>query len=529
MHQKILNYSKAGYPAVAIRTVEESRAFGVLLDVAEEGDLNFFEWTATTGITQGRAVNDFKPEIKDVEEAKHPSGCAEAFLAGMKRCGDDAGLLIMADFHAWVKDLSPYDERRLKELCMAAEKHRLTVIFLGVEFQIPASFERYVSVVDFSLPDYDQLTAILGKIEADAPENGIELTKLENGHREDLVRAATGLTEPEARNAYGLAIIVGEGEGKTRTMSARTVYEEKAAAVKRSGLMEVIEPDPRGMEAIGGLDCLKDWFGSRSKCYSRKAREYGLPSLKGVFLCGVPGTGKSLAAKCAGALFNVPTLRLDIGALMGSLVGETEARTRQALALADAIAPCILWLDEVERALAGTSGGGAHDSGVGARLMGSLLTWSQEHKSDVFLLATSNEPWHLPAPFLRKGRWSELFYLGMPTDAERAEIAAVHLRAAGRDPEKFDLKKISKATDGFVGAEIEACVHDGMFAAFYEDREVKTKDLVGAARVSVPLSRTMAEQIERIQRFGEERCRPASTLPKCMGEKFRRETRRMGL
>jgi SpoVK/Ycf46/Vps4 family AAA+-type ATPase len=267
---------------------------------------------------------------------------------------------------------------------------------------------------------------------------------------------------------------------------------------------------------VGGLDGLKTWIGKRRRAYGAEAAAYGLPTPKGILLVGIPGTGKSLCAKAVGTALGVPTLRLDVGALFQSLVGESEARTRDALQLAEAMAPCVLFVDEIDKGLAGTaSGGGAGDSGVARRVLGSILTWMQDRPADrpVFVVATANQVDGLPPELLRKGRFDELFAVDLPTPAEREAIFRIHLGRRKRDPADYDLARLAEATPDYTGSEIEAIVVEALYHAFDLGREITTEDLLAAARAVVPLAVTAKDTIEAVRRWGATRARAASTRP----------------
>ena len=526
--KRLRNYLDAAYPAIMLRTVEEPRALQTLAKLANESECAMTVWNAREGFVhfpgtpQGKGLRfSDKPN-----EQLDPGSAALAVLNALKSNeSPDPGLLVFCDVHTWAQQLPPSAERVIKDLLHEASTAGLYIYFLGAEWRLPASFEHSVTVVDFSLPDRDALNALLEQTASSCEKRNIKLATPANGEREEILRAAAGLTSAEAENTFALAAVeAGEGKAKgaERRIDARTIYREKAGAVRRGGLLEIIEPDPRGLDAIGGLANLKEWIVQRKKCYTTKARAYGLPSPKGVLAVGVPGTGKSLAAKCIGTALNVPTIRLDLGAMFASLVGESERRMREALAMADAIAPCVLFVDELEKGLAGTSGSGNLDSGVGRRILGTLLTWQQEHRKDVFLFATANQVQYLPPELLRKGRFDEIFSLDLPSVDERKEIAAIHLRAVKRDPTKFDLAKIAKATPDFTGSEIEEVIKAALYLAFAEDREVDTGDICTAAKQTKTISETMAEQIKAIREWGEGRARPASPPTACKGEQLRR-------
>ena len=255
------------------------------------------------------------------------------------------------------------------------------------------------------------------------------------------------------------------------------------------------------------LDTLKEWLRLRERTFSAAARDFGLPPPKGVALIGLPGTGKSLTAKAIGALWGVPLLRLDVGAIYSSYMGESERRARHALQLAEAIAPCVVWIDEMEKGLAH----GGNDTGTSTRVMGTLLTWMAEKTSPCFVVATANDVSALPPELLRRGRFDEIFFLDLPSRQEREEILGVHIRRSGRDMAGFDLTAVADRTEGFVGAELAQVVHDALLSAFDAGRELTTPDLVAAAGRVVPLSVAQRERVGALRSWlAEGRAQPAS-------------------
>src|SRR5207302_672194 len=260
---------------------------------------------------------------------------------------------------------------------------------------------------------------------------------------------------------------------------------------------------------VGGLGVLKEWLRLRERGFTQEARDYGLPSPKGIALIGIPGTGKSLTAKMIGGLWGLPLLRLDVGSLFGSLVGESEERARRALQLAETVAPCIVWVDEMEKALAH----GGQDAGTSTRVFGSILTWMQEKKSPVFVVATANDISTLPPELLRKGRFDEIFFLDLPTTEERREIFAVHLRKRNRLPQDFEIARLAEESDGYVGAEIEQAIIDAMYVGFNSGREFTTEDISAALKRQVPLSVSQRETIDALRDWLQAGRAQSASLP----------------
>jgi SpoVK/Ycf46/Vps4 family AAA+-type ATPase len=296
----------------------------------------------------------------------------------------------------------------------------------------------------------------------------------------------------------------------TRKIEPAIVSSEKKRVVGREKVLTWYDPDPRGLDAIGGLDIAKAWAVQRKLAFTKEARAYGLQSPKGVLFVGIPGTGKSLFAKCIATAWSQPLLRLDLGALQSKYVGESQANIRKALALAETIAPCVLWLDEIEKALAGSSGPQG-DGGVSADALGAILSWMQDQKG-VFVIATSNDVSALPPELLRKGRFDELFFVDLPTRGERAEILRVALKQHGRDLPVNLLGSVVDATADFTGAEIAALVPDALFRAFADGaREITSEDILEAAKTCSPLAKTASEKIAKLRDWAKGRARRAST------------------
>jgi len=287
------------------------------------------------------------------------------------------------------------------------------------------------------------------------------------------------------------------------------ILAEKKSIIRKNGLLEYYEPEI-SLDDVGGLDNLKDWLVKRKQAFSDRAAAFGLPVPRGVLLLGVQGCGKSLCAKAISTMWNLPLLRLDLGRIFASRIGGSESNIRRAITLAEEVAPCILWIDEIDKAFGG-QGGDLSDGGASRRVMGTFLTWLGEKKSSVFVAATANNVSAMPPELLRKGRFDEIFFVDVPNERERQRILAIHLARVGRDPANFNLPSLALATDGFNGAEIEQAVISGLFNAFYDNgRELTDWDISLAAAETVPLSKTMREEVEALRRWCHSRARPAS-------------------
>jgi hypothetical protein len=413
---------------------------------------------------------------------------------------------VLRDFHAFNKD--PFIMRALRTLTRslqgAPRAEARAIVVLTPSGEVPPELAENAVVVDWPLPDRAEIAKLLDDIVSNLPE-ALKATAAPNGVRERAIDAAVGLSAKEAENCYARSLIV------AKSIDPVLVAGEKKRVIARERVLTWYDPNPRGLDAIGGLDAFKAWALERKLAFSKEARAYGLPAPKGVFLLGPPGTGKSLAAKCIATALGVPLLKIDFGGLKSKFVGESEANVRKALATAEAVAPCVVWVDEIEKALGGATGPQG-DGGVSADALGAFLTWMQEKQGSVFVVATSNDVRALPPELLRKGRFDELFFVDLPNPRERCEVVRAALVEHGRSPNDVDEWEVSGVTNGFTGAEIAALVPDALFAAFADGaRAVTTQDVVKAARAVTPLSKTAADKIEGLREWAKGRARMAST------------------
>lgn len=464
---------RSRHPVLVVPTAEEERLEALLRQVAasHQPQRQIWRWDFASGFAH------------DGRTAQAPD---QAIQAVLNAPADAPLIVLLRDLHRFWDN--PLVARLLRNAAAALRTTRKTLVVVGPALTLPKDLAEDLTLVPLPLPD----EAALGQALREAvPEADRALSPR---GEEALLRAARGLTLQAFRRALARAM-VGQGRIDERTIQA--VLEAKRRAVAASGVLEVIK-DGDGLDSVGGLDLLKAWLARRGGAFGEKARRYGLPAPKGVLLVGLQGTGKSLVAQAVSQAWRLPLLRLDVGRLMGSLVGESEARARQALELAEAIAPCVLWIDELDKAFAGASGAG--DSGVSARVLGFLLTWMQEKEAPAFVVATANRIDLLPPELLRKGRFDELFYLSLPTESERQAIFEVHLkRFRPLSWQAFDLGRLAAVSGGFSGAEIEQAIVEAMHEAFEAERELSTEDIISAVRQSVPLSRTAGEHLRALE------------------------------
>jgi AAA+ superfamily predicted ATPase len=402
-------------------------------------------------------------------------------LEQVERADGDA-LFVFPDFHeCWPNGQV---KRKLKVVAQRLRATRKGLILIVPDLVgFPKELRDEAVIIELPPPGAAELEAVLDRLTR-ASGARVELTPL---GREKLVQAALGLSAAQAQRAFARALVAGNGLDER---AIGLVTEEKRQLLRESAALEY-QPLTETDTGVGGLGALKAWLRLRERALTREAAEYGLPPPKGVALLGIPGTGKSLCARLIAGTWRLPLLRLDVGALYGGLVGQSEAQARRALRLAEAVAPCLLWVDELEKAVAA---GGA-DGGTSARVLATLLTWLQEKTAPVFVVATANDIGELPPELLRRGRFDEVFFLDLPTTEERREIAAVHLRKRRRLPADYDLDALAQASEGRVGAEIEQAVIEAMYAGFAAGREVTTEDVLAALARQVPLAVAQREAV----------------------------------
>lgn len=417
----------------------------------------------------------------------------------------EAAIFVFKDLHPFLAE--PAVVRKLRNLAYALPKSHKTLILLSPLLRLPPELEKDITVVEFSLPSIKDLDAMLSAILAQVKDNPQVRINLTPDVKERLLKAALGLTLQEAENAFAKAIVLNNRLGPEEV---QVILSEKKQIIRKNGLLEYYESEEQ-FEDIGGLDVLKKWLVTRSVAFSREAQEFGLPPPKGILLLGVQGCGKSLCAKAVSSLWSLPLLRLDVGRIFSSLVGSSEENMRKAIQVAESVAPAILWIDEIEKAFAGTQSSTFSDAGTTARVFGSFITWLQEKKSSVFVIATANNIEQLPAELLRKGRFDEIFFVDLPRQDEREEIFSIHLRKRKRDPKAFDLPALAAATVGFNGAEIEQVIISSLFDAFQAKKELTSDTILATVRQTVPLSVTMKETIDALRSWASTRARPASS------------------
>jgi hypothetical protein len=486
---------RARYPLLYLVSWEEHRVDAILTDLARLHGKALFHWSITRGL---RNVGGSRTATLP-EETRNPIDA----LAAIEKLNEPS-VVVLKDFHPYLEDKGVV--RALRELAHFLKSTFTTVVLLAPTLSIPVELEKEVSVIDVPLPGYNDLLQLLKEIVAVVRKGNKATIDLSREHADQIIKAALGLTLAEAENAFAKAIAA---DGKLGVEDIKRVQDEKRQVIRKSGLLEYYPPD-ESLGNVGGLQNLKGWLGQRTAAFGERARQFGLPEPRGLLLLGVQGCGKSLTAKAISAHWNLPLLRLDMGRIFSGLIGSSEENLRKAIRVAESVAPVVLWVDEIEKGLSGVASSSTGDSGVSARVFGTLLTWLQEKTAPVFVVATANRIDGLPPEVLRKGRFDEIFFIDLPEHAERREIFRIHLQRRRRDPANYELEVLAAHTDGFSGAEIEQVVIAGLYDAFGEGAELGQQHLVRAIRETFPLSVTMRDEIARLRAWAKGRTRPAS-------------------
>lgn len=494
---------KARLPLLYLETSEEVRVIDALRQAVKglRTPRPVWVWTSALGLVD--------PEKGSVEGTSSPIRALDHALAE-----SDGGVYVFCDLHLYFgTDTRPGDPaiiRKVRETALEfrhGDLSRMLVVTSPVRV-IPPELDKMTTLIGFPLPNSDDLRGLLdAMIGTNSSGSRAIKVKADEAGLEQLVQAALGLTMHEAENAFARAMV---NDGVLGADDVSVVLDEKRQAVSKSGLLDFVDAG-LDLDQVGGLGNLKSWLSRRQGSWLAKARAFGLPSPKGVLITGVPGCGKSLTAKATAASWGLPLLRLDIGRIFSGLVGSSEQNLRTAIATAEAVSPCILWVDEIEKGFSGTSGN--NDSGTSARVFGYFLTWMQEKSKPVFVVATANNIDQLPPEFMRKGRFDEVFFVDLPTDAERHQIWSIQMRShavpanglalIADDPAAVDA--LSNVSENYSGAEIEQAVIAALYEAFSESRPVTLDDVSNAIETMIPLAITQSEQVARIREWAATR------------------------
>jgi ATPase family protein associated with various cellular activities (AAA)/AAA+ lid domain-containing protein len=481
----------ARHAAIVIETPEEERVDALLAEVARATRLTVFDWTITQGLAR-------QPGAQAVYGTQDPA----RMLASIHDLTVE-GLFVLKDFGPHVT--TPTVSRAFRELLeQLAEPQRLsTIVLVGVSVEIPEAIEPEVVRYELRLPGRDQYRRVVDEVITSLQTTARAEVRVTAGDFDSFASALSGLTLIQARQALAQVAIE---DGALTPEDLERVVELKARALREGSMLEYFPPASRSDE-LGGFANFQRWLSRARVAYSPRAAELNIPVPKGVLLVGVQGCGKSLAAKVVARQWQQPLLKLDFSTLYDKYVGESERNLRHALTTSEAMAPVVLWIDEIEKGFA-PSGAQDVDGGLTRRLFGSFLTWLQERQGDVFVVATANDLSSLPAELLRKGRFDEVFFVDLPDAAERATILRIHLGRRKQDPAQFDVERIAAASDGFSGAELEQVISASLLRALQDEQPLYTDLILEELAETVPLSHSRSEDIERLRTLARDRFVP---------------------
>lgn len=509
MNKKLSNLIRARFPYIYIPTYEEDRVSDVIRELASDEKQvklprEIYTWTQTKGIyseTDKKAIPN--------------TSCPGSALSFVEKCDKNA-IFLFYDFHInfGVKNRQPdYDViRKLRDMVSALKTSpaRKNIIFIAPELVIPDTLQKDITIFDFPLPNLEEVKDKLNKMLSQ--NSMVKTDNLDEEDKDKLCKAALGLTLQEAENAFALAMV---NDGKINIQDLQVVLEEKVQVIKKTGILEFIHSNYT-MKDIGGLDNLKNWLLKRNNSWSEQAKKYCIPAPKGVLVTGVPGCGKSLTAKAMSTIWGLPLLKLDFGKVFSGLVGSSEENMRRALQTAEAVAPSILWIDEIEKGLSGLGSNG--DSGVSSRIFGQFLTWMQEKEAPVFVIATANNISGLPPELLRKGRFDEIFFVDLPNFEERKKIIEIHINKINRNIKYFDIDKLAKLSGEenlgenirLSGAEIEAWVKDALLEAYARrtngnpSADLSMDDFYVVLKRMVPMAKMRMDDFQKLRVWAKE-------------------------
>lgn len=470
------------YPVICIETHEEGRAEETLSRLCHRKKLPFFHWAATSGLIRSGEA-----------QPVYNTATAMEALNFVSSSSLDA-VYMLKDLHRFLED--PLLVRKLRDICCCFRQKRKSLVLTAPSFSVPPELANEVVFFDMALPSLEELKELVRRVVLDISSRRKISVNMDQATGRMLVQNLKGLTLHEAERLLTRAIL---HDDQLTIEDLPHIMEAKKQKISQTGLLEYF-PGGETFDGIGGLKNLKKWLAIRKGAFSEEAKQFGIDPPRGVLLLGIQGCGKSFTAKAVAREWNLPLLRLDTGSLYSKFIGDTEANVREAIRLAESLAPVVLWIDEIEKAFT-PSGGAEADGGVSSRLLGTFLSWFQERKVPVFVVATANNISMLPPELLRKGRFDEIFFLDLPAAEERAEIFRLHLQLRKRDASSFDLDTLAAAAEGFSGAEIEQGIVSALYSAFSSRRELSTDGILQELKNTRPLSLVMKEQIDRLRQW----------------------------
>lgn len=504
---EVADHQRARNPLIIIRTREEDRAESYLFEAAADAKYDVRTWDVAQGFADINGKVTGTPDEREIGAALE--------VIRMRATGERKGtrtMWIMRDALQWLSGIvgaAPQRSlRNLARLLPGVEPDRAqSIVLICAGGEIPPELVAHATIIDWPLPDRAEIEAILEAC-LEPLASDVKANALKNGSRDAAIDAAVGLTGEEAKACYAKSLV------QLKRVDPAAVAQEKKRVISRERSLEWFDPLEGGLSWVGGLEGVKEWIKSRLVAWTAKARAYGLPPLRGIFLTGISGCGKTLIAKAIASALGVPLIRWDLNAGRSKFVGESESNIRQSLQTIEATGKCVVLLDEIEKALQGATSGSA-DGGVAADALGTVLTWMQERQGEAFVIATANDISTLPPELLRKGRFDEVFFVDLPNKTERMAVVEAALRQFKRDPNKVDVNAatIADKTEGFTGAEIAQLVPEAMFTAFSDgEREITTDDMLTAVKGVVPLSQTKEKEIEALRKWGEKNARRSSAV-----------------
>ncbi len=494
---------KSRFRILYICTPEESRVMHYFRYLSKAEAYEIFQWDMSRGLLEGHSMERAVPNGSEVHlcpEAvlRHILDRAKSDHQEIAKEGKPQGsIFVLLDYHRFLlsedgqSEGSPLLQRLLKDFFQTVSA--VMIVIVAPVLACPTTLEKEITVVDFPFPSPPEITSALDRLKKQIPAEYPKAHKQIDEKAEDLIKAVSGLTLTEAENAFAKSLV------QTKEFDIDVIIGEKKQAIRKSGVLEYREPR-YSLSDIGGLDVLCDWVITRKLAFQDDARSYGLPMPRGILICGFPGSGKSMVCDALANEYQMPLLRLDFGAIFASHVGDSEANVRKCLRIAESVAPAILWLDEVEKAVSGSKGSEFTDGGVTARVFGTLLTWMQEKEKMVFMACTANDVHGIPPEFMRAGRFDEIFFIDLPNKEQRYDVTEKLVRKKKRNPDELDIYAIVDASDNYSPAEIEKGIDNALFVAFADGkRGLRTEDIVDELKAFSPLYNTRKEEMESLR------------------------------
>ncbi|MBE9028329.1 AAA family ATPase [filamentous cyanobacterium LEGE 11480] len=488
------------HPMIAIETMEEERATTLMQSVANAAGMQLMEWSATRGLSRNHApgANRWQDECAPAgstrSEGYIDSEDPEKLLTTLQENSAKA-IYLLKDFTQHLD--SPKIIRHLREVAHQFSQSRSVIVLVGHSLEIPAQIKQDVVYYDLGLPGPDELGQVINEaVRTLRIQNHVNINVREEDIRR-IVTALTGMTLKQARQVICHAALE---DGQLCVNDIKRILDRKAQVIRNDGVLEFFPADEQAPQ-LGGFKGLKQWLTEASVGFSPKAKALSLPDPKGILIVGVQGCGKSLAAKTIAQAWKMPLLKLDAGRLYNKYVGESEQNFRRAIALAESMAPAILWIDEIEKSLSQTSGDS--DGGLSQRLFASFLTWMQEKSESVFVIATANDISKLPPELQRKGRFDEIFFVDLPDAQERHQILKIHLHKHHQDLTQFDFEQLIQVTEGFSGAEIEQAIITSLYRALYHQQPLNTTILTQGIQSTIPLSISRREDVANLRKLAQ--------------------------